>query len=54
MVLGERVGEPVIRVEEEAGRSHASGVGLNACEAESSGNQRGGGIQIGDFVRLMT
>jgi hypothetical protein len=54
VVLRECVGEPIIRVEEEAGRSHASGVRLNTSKAESCGNERGSGIEISDFVQITT
>ena len=54
MVLRECVGEPVIRVEEEASRACFSGGRLNTSKAESGGNERGSGIEISDFVQITT
>jgi len=53
VVLRESVDDAVIRVEKKAGRSPASAGRLNTREAEPGGHQRGGSIQIGDFVRLI-
>jgi hypothetical protein len=54
VVLRECVGEPIIRVEEEASRACFSGVRLNTSKAESCGNERGSGIEISDFVQITT
>ena len=54
VVLRECVGEPVIRVEEEASRACFSGGRLNTSKAESGGNERGSGIEISDFVQITT
>jgi len=52
VVFLENLRESIIRLEEEASRSHASAVRLHPGKGEPRGHERGGSIQISDLVRI--